>query len=80
MGKSSLWLVGIGATLGLQACTLMSDVAGCRVKSANERGGIVTHVTQFTEIGALTLADAHCAQYGRVAQNRFRLGRNPHGV
>jgi hypothetical protein len=54
--------------LALQACTALSSIAGCSVEWADERGGYVTHVTQFTEVGAVKLAAAYCAQYGRAAQ------------
>ncbi|HZK89080.1 MAG TPA: hypothetical protein VFC56_02940 [Stellaceae bacterium] len=38
------------------------------MESANQAGGSVTRVTEFTEAGAISLADEHCRHYGRVAQ------------
>jgi hypothetical protein len=69
MSRRSWLLVSCSMVLLLlQGCSLMSDVAGCALEPAGERGGVVTRVTQFTEAGAVQLAAAHCRQYGLVAQ------------
>jgi len=66
--RSSLLVFGCVVGLGLQGCILISAVAGCSLESANQAGGSVTRVTEFTEAGAISLADEHCRHYGRVAQ------------
>ena len=55
-----IWLALVA--LGLQGC------ASPGLMSGNERGGIVEHANGTNEAAAFTVADAHCHQYGRVAQ------------
>jgi uncharacterized lipoprotein YajG len=53
--------VGLAALL-LQAC------AAPRLTSGNERGGIISQANGTNETAAFSVADAHCHQFGRVAQ------------
>ena len=45
-------------------------LVGCApsLNAANERGGIVDHVSGLTRASAFKLADDHCRRFGRVAR------------
>lgn len=44
-------------------------LGGCSsLTAANERGGILSHVTGFDRDKAFKMADDHCHKYGRVAR------------
>ncbi len=49
---------------------LMLSLAACAptLKGANERGGIIDHVSGLTRETAFKMADGHCRKYGRVAR------------
>tara|TARA_R110000868_G_scaffold44407_2_gene148369 strand:- start:217 stop:441 length:225 start_codon:yes stop_codon:yes gene_type:complete len=49
---------------------LLLLLAGCapKLSVANERGGIVDHVSGLTRNSAFKLADNHCRKFGRVAR------------
>lgn len=55
----------ICGTLGLLVLQACSSPA---LMSGNERGGIVSHANGTNQATAFTIADAHCHQFGRVAQ------------
>lgn len=54
----------------LLICVPLLLAAGCAptVSGANERGGIVEHVVGLNRAEAMKEADAHCAQFKRVAK------------
>jgi hypothetical protein len=64
--RSGLWAIAL--PLGLAGCTAIAVIGGSAVGPADQWGGVVSNVTQFTNPGALQLAGAHCAQYGRTAR------------
>lgn len=54
--------------LAPSGCTLVSEIAGSSIVTADERGGTISRVTTFTQAGALNMASSWCGQYGLVAQ------------
>ena len=53
-------LGALGAVLVLAGCSSLT--------AANERGGVISHVSGLDRDKAFKLADDHCHKYGRVAR------------
>ena len=48
---------------------ILLAVSGCSsLSAANERGGVISHVSGWDRDKAFKLADDHCHKYGRVAR------------
>lgn len=60
--------LGMLAVLSASGCTFAAQVTGTSITSGDARGGTVSHVTTFTQAGALNMANAWCGQYSLVAQ------------
>ena len=55
----------------IAACAPAALLSGCltpNLNISNEQGGVITRVAGPTRQEALSIAEAHCRQYGRAAR------------